>query len=179
MAPFGSRRGEAGSLTVYLMVGSVLLAGGFFYWLSIRSTPVEVEVVEGVVAPEGAPATVVDIDAFGVDPMAYVASVSELRGLGVGTRLGAEAFLLLGIPNQPSGYLVRIAPEVVPIGGDVEFGATVTVTGTVYARTDSVIDVWVASGGIDESQRVIAQFAESFLEARAVSVTAPPPPDPN
>jgi hypothetical protein len=140
---------------------------------------VEVEVVEGVAAPEEAPASVVALDAFGMNPMAYVASVSELRGLGVGTRLGAEAFLLLGIPNQPSGYLVRIAPEVVAIGGDVEFGATVTVTGTVYARTDSVIDAWVASGGIDESQRVIAQFAESFLEARAVSVTAPPQPDPN
>jgi hypothetical protein len=179
MVPFGSRRGEAGSLTVYLMVGAFLFAGGFFFWLSVRSTPVEVEVVEGNDAPEEAPATIVALDAFGANPMAYVASVSELRGLGVGTRLGAEAFLLLGIPNQPSGYLVRIAPEVVPIGGDVEFGATVTVTGTVYARTDSVIDAWVASGGIDESQRVIAQFAESFLEARAVSVTAPPQPDPN
>ena len=131
MVPFGSRRGEAGSLTVYLMVGSVLLAGGFFFWLSVKATPVEIEVVEGVAAPEEDPATVVTLDAFGMDPMAYVASVSELRGLGVGTRLGAEAFLLLGIPNQPSGYLVRIASEVVPIGGDVEFGATVTVTGTV------------------------------------------------
>ena len=179
MVPFGSRRGEAGSLTVYLMVVSVLLAGGFFFWLSIKATPVEIEVVEGVVAPEGAPATVVDIDAFGMDPMAYVASVSELRGLGVGTRLGAEAFLLLGIPNQPSGYLLKIAPEVVPIGGDVEFGATVSVTGTVYAMSDSVADAWVASGAISAGDRVIALFALSFLEARAVSVTAPPPPDPN
>jgi hypothetical protein len=53
------------------------------------------------------------------------------------------------------------------------------VTGAVYAMTDSVADAWVASGSIEENNRVIAQFAESFLEARAVSVTAPPQPDPN
>jgi hypothetical protein len=161
------------------MVGSVLLAGGFFFWLSVRATPVEVEVVEGVAAPEEAPASVVALDAFGMDPMAYLAGVSELRGLGVGTRLGAEAFLLLGIPNQPSGYLVRIAPDVVPIGGDVEYGATVSVTGTVHAMSDSVADAWVASGAISAGDRVLALFAESFIEARAVSVTAPPQPDPN
>ena len=49
MASFGSRRGEAGSLTVYLMVGAFLVAGGFFVWLSIQAAPVEVVVVEVVV----------------------------------------------------------------------------------------------------------------------------------
>ena len=177
MAPFGSRRGEAGSLTVYLMVGSVLLAGGFFFWLSVRATPVEVEVVEGVVAPEGAPATVVAIDAFGMDPLAHVGTVIELHRLGVAGTLGTEGFSV-GVPNYPQ-YLIKMLPDVVPIGGDVEYGATVSVTGTVYAMSDSVADAWVASGAIGAGDRVIALFALSFLEARAVSVTAPPPPDPN
>jgi len=177
MVPFGSRRGEAGSLTVYLMVGSVLLAGGFFYWLSIKATPIEVVVEEGVAAPEGAPATVVAIDAFGMDPLAHVGTVIELHRLGVGNPLGAEGFSV-GVPNYPQ-YLIMMLPDVVPIGGDVESGATVSVTGTVYAMSDSVADAWVASGAISAGDRVIALFALSFLEARAVSVTAPPQPDPN
>ena len=177
MVRFGSRRGEAGSLTVYLMVGSVLLAGGFFYWLSVKATPVELEVVEGVAAPEEAPATVVATEAFGADPMAHTAGVIELHRLGVGTPLGAEGFFV-GIPSNPQ-YLIKMLPDVVPIGGDIEFGATVSVTGTVYAMSDSVADAWVASGSISAGDRVLALFAESFLEARAVSVTAPPQPDPN
>ncbi len=177
MVPFGSRRGEAGSLTVYLMVGAFLFAGGFFFWLSVKATPVEVEVVEGGAAPEGAPATVVATEAFGTDPLAHVGTVIELHRLGVGTPLGAEGFFV-GIPNNPQ-YLIKMLPDVVPIGGDIEFGATVSVTGTVYAMSDSVADAWVASGSIGTGDRVLALFAESFLEARAVSVTAPPQPDPN
>ena len=46
MVSFGSRKGEAGSLSMYLMVGAFLVAGGFFAWLSVRASPVEVEVVE-------------------------------------------------------------------------------------------------------------------------------------
>ncbi len=178
MVSFGSRRGEAGSLTVYLMVGAFLVAGGFFFWLSIKAAPIEVAVEEGDEPVEQSMATVVAIDDFGMDPLAHAGMVVELHGLGVGTLLGAEAFLLNGIPNQTSGYLVKMSSGVVAIGGDVEPGATVTVTGTVYARTDSVLDAWVASGGVDEGQRVLAMFALSFLEARAVSVTAPPQPDP-
>jgi hypothetical protein len=67
-------------------------------------------------------------------------------------------------------------PEVVADSLDLATNTTVSVTGTVYAMTDSVADSWVASGVIAESDRVLAIFAESFLEARAVRVTAPPQP---
>ena len=112
-----------------------------------------------------------------MDPLAHVGTVIELHRLGVGGPLGAEGFSV-GVPNYPQ-YLIMMLPDVVPIGGDVEYGATVSVTGTVYAMSDSVADAWVASGAISAGDRVIALFALSFLEARAVSVTAPPQPDPN
>ena len=173
MASFGSRRGEAGSLTVYLMVGAFLVAGGFFVWLSIQASPVEVVVVEGV---EESMATVVDVSDFGMNPMAHAAMVIELRRLGVvNTMPGSSQTFFVGVPGD---YLVKMLPEVAVIGGDLERGATVSVTGTVYAMTDSAKDAWIASGGLAEGDRILADFAESFIEVRAVSVTAPPQPDP-
>ncbi|MCH7857151.1 MAG: hypothetical protein IIB37_10415 [Gemmatimonadetes bacterium] len=176
MVAFGSRRGEAGSLTMYLMVGAFLMAGGFFFWLSIKATPVEVVVIEGEDPVEQSSAMVVPTDTFSMDPMAYAGMVVELRRLGVQGLLGNEAFFVLTPGGQ---YLVKMLPELVVIGGDLEDGATVSVTGTVHAMTDSVADAWVASGGIGQNDRIVALFAVSFIEARAVSVTAPPQPDPD
>ena len=176
MVSFGSGRREAGSLSVYLMAGAFVVAGGFFAWLAVQAAPVDVEVVEGVTEEL---VLVVPIDVFGTDPMAQAGMVIELHRLGVQTVLiGEEAFFVM-VPNQLSGYLIKMSPEVVPIGGDVEVNATISVTGTVYAMTDSVKDAWIASGSLAESERILADFALSFLEARAVSVTAPPPPDSN
>ena len=45
--------------------------------------------------------------------------------------------------------------------------------------TDSIIDGWVASGAIAESDRILAVFAESFLELQGVRVTAEPQSDDN
>ena len=47
MVSFGSRRGEAGSLAMYLMTGAFFAVAGLMYWLNIRAAPIEVEVVEG------------------------------------------------------------------------------------------------------------------------------------
>ena len=176
MASFGSRRGEAGSLTVYLMVGAFLVAGGFFVWLSIQAAPVEVVVVEGDEESMATVSTVVDISDFGMNPMAHAATVIELRRLGVlNTMPQSSQTFFVGVPGD---YLVKMLPEVAVIGGDLEYGATVSVTGTVYAMTDSAKDAWMASGGLAEGDRILADFAESFIEVRAVSVTAPPQPDP-
>ena len=177
MASFGSRRGEAGSLTVYLMVAAFLVAGSFFVWLSIQAAPVEVMVVvEGDEESMATVATVVDISDFGMNPMAHAATVIELRRLGVlNTMPGSSQTFFVGVPGD---YLVKMLPEVAVIGGDLEYGATVSVTGTVYAMTDSAKDAWIASGGLAEGDRILADFAESFIEVRAVSVTAPPQPDP-
>lgn len=176
MASFGSRKGEAGSLTVYLMAGAFLVAGGFFVWLSIQAAPVEVAVVEGDEESMATVATVVDISDFGMNPMAHAATVIELRRLGVvNTMPESSQTFFVGVPGD---YLVKMLPEVAVIGGDLEYGATVSVTGTVYAMTDSAKDAWMASGGLAEGDRILADFAESFIEVRAVSVTAPPQPDP-
>ncbi len=176
MVSFGSRKGEAGSLSVYLMVVAFLLVGGFFAWLSVKAAPVEVAVVEE--GPTENLATVVALDVFGTDPMAQAGMVIQLARLGVQSLIGAEAFFV-GVPNLTSPYLIKMTSGVVANGGVVENGATVSLTGMVHAMSDSVADAWVASGGIAEDDRIIAEFAESFFEASEVNVTAPPRPDTN
>ena len=175
MVSFGSRKGEAGSLSLYLMVGAFLVAGGFFAWLSVRATPVEVAVEEEE-APVENMATVVAIEVFGTDPIAQAGMVIQLHRLGVETLIGTEAFFV-GASGLSSGYLVKMTPEVVASGGVLETGATVSLTGMVHVRTDSVVDAWVASGGIGEGDRILAEFSESFFEASEVEVTAPPQPE--
>jgi hypothetical protein len=173
MVSFGSRKSEAGSLSIYLMVGAFLVAGGFFAWLSVRATPVEVAVEEE--APVENLATVVGTDVFGTNPMAQAGMVIQLHRLGVETLIGTEAFFV-GASGLSSGYLVKMISEVVASGGVLETGATVSLTGMVHVRTDSVVDAWVASGGIGEGDRILAEFSESFFEASEVEVTAPPQP---
>ena len=175
MVSFGSRKGEAGSLSVYLMVVAFLLVGGFFAWLSVRAAPVEVAVVEE--GPIENLATVVAIDVFGTDPMAQAGMVIQLDRLGVQRLVGTEAFFVEA--SNLTNYLVKMIPGVVASGGVLESGATVSLTGMVHVRTDSVIDAWVASGGIGEGDRILAEFAESFFEAQEVNVMAPPQPDNN
>ena len=175
MVSFGSRRGEAGSLSIYLMVGAFLVAGGFFAWLSVKAAPVDVAVVEE--GPVENLATVVAIDVFGTNPLAQAGMLIQLDRLEVvGSLIGAEAFFVT-VPNQANAYLVKMLPEVMANGGVLENNATVSLTGMVYAMSDSVADAWVASGGIPEGNRILAIFADSFFEASEVEVTAPPQPE--
>ncbi len=178
MASFGSRSGEAGARALPLMFGAIVVAGGFFTWLFFQAAPVEVEVVEGGAVEEDF-ATVVPLEVFGMDPLAQEGMDIRLDRLGVQDLLGAEAFFVVGIPNQANPYLIKMTPEAVTNDGAPESGATVSVTGMVHAMSDSVADAWVASGGIGEGNRIVAVFAESFFEARAVRVTAPPRPQDN
>ena len=176
MVSFGSRRGEAGALSVYLMAGAFLSAAGLLAWLFVRAAPVEVEVVEGSSVIEEDVPTVVATDVFGADPMAQAGMLIQLNGLGVQSLVGSEAFFT-AVTGQSGPYLVKMAPEVVAGGVVVENRATVSVVGAVHTMSDSVADAWVASGGISEGDRILAVFAESFFEAAGVTVTVQPQPE--
>jgi len=171
MASFGSRRGEAGALSLYLMVGAFLSAGALMAWLFVRAAPVEVEVVEGVaVEAEGPMAAVVAIDVFGANPLGQAGKLITLHDLAVQSLVGTQAFFV-EVPGRSGPYLAKISPEALGAGASVENGSTVTVTGMVHAMSDSVADAWVFNGGIAESDRILAVFAESFFEAEEVTVT--------
>ena len=121
-----------------------------------------------ILAAEATP-THVALDVFGANPMAHVDILVTLDGVPVQSLVGSQAFFSL-FPNHRAPYLVKMLPEVVVDGGVVAAGAIVSVTGIVYAMSDSVADAWVASGDIAEADRVLAVFAESFFEAASVTV---------
>ena len=75
----------------------------------------------------------------------------------VGSLIGAEAFFVT-VPNQANAYLVKMLPEVMANGGVLENNATVSLTGMVYAMSDSVADAWVASGGHSGGQSDSCHF---------------------
>ena len=173
MFSFGSRRGEAGALSVYLMAGAFLSVAGLMAWLFVRAAPVEVEVVEGGSGIEEDAPTVVATDVFGADPMAQADMLITLHGLPVQSLVGTQAFFV-EIPNQSAPYLARMLPEAIAEGVEVENGATVSVTGRVHAMSDSVADAWIYTGGLAEADRALAVFAESFFEIDEVTVTGQP-----
>jgi hypothetical protein len=113
-------------------------------------------------------------DVFGADPLAYPDALIQVNRLLVQSLVGAQAFFV-EVPGQSSPYLVKLGPEVVADSVAVPNGATVSVIGYVHQMTDSVADDWVASGGLSEGNRVLAIFAESFLEAADIIVAGAGP----
>ncbi len=120
--------------------------------------------------PNAQAATPVALDVYGANPMAQADILITLRRVPVQALVGSQAFFF-GLPNQRAPSLVKMLPEVVVDGGVLEPGATVSVTGTVYAMSDSVADAWIASGGLAAGDRMLAVFNESFFEAARVTVT--------
>jgi len=160
------------------MIGAFLSTAGFMTWLFFQAAPVQVEVVEGAPVEEGDVATVVDLEDFAADPMAYAGTFIQLNGLTVQNSIGREAFFVV-LPNQTDPYFVKMLPDVAESGVEIQRNGGVSTVGTVYAMSDSAADSWVASGGIAEGDRILADFALSFFEASGVTVTAEPPPEEN
>ncbi len=156
------------------MVFAFVLVGGFLAWLNQQARSEELAVVEDFTDDAGLVARVVPTDVFGADPSAFPEVLIQVNRLLVQSLVGAQAFFV-EVPGQPSPYLVKLGPEVVADSVVVPNGATVSVIGYVHQMTDSIADDWVASGGLSEGDRVLAIFAESFLEAADIIVAGAEP----
>jgi len=162
-------------LALPLMVFAFVLVGGFLAWLNQQARSEELAVVEDFTGDVGlATARVIPTDVFGADPLAFPDALIQVNRLLVQSLVGAQAFFV-EVPGQPSPYLVKLGPEVVADSVVVPNGATVSVIGYVHQMTDSIADDWVASGGLSEGDRVLAIFAESFLEAADIIVAEAEP----
>ena len=146
------------------MLLTFAVVGGFLYWLSMQAAEMEVAVVEEAVDVEDfSSAPIVDAGVFGSDPMAHAGGVIRIDDLAVQSAVGSEAFFV-EMPNHAGPYLIKMGARVVADSVAVPSGSQVSVIGSVYVMSDSVADDWVASGGITEADRILATFAESFLE---------------
>ena len=165
MASLGSSKGASDRGSLVLMISAFVIVGGFLAWLNIKAADIEVAVVEDTSGDstwlDSAP--VVEAAVFGSDPMAHSNGVVRINNLSVESAVGSQAFFV-EMPNQPGPYLIRMGARVVADSITVPSGSTVSLVGRVYAMSDSVADEWVASGAITEADKILATFAQSFLE---------------
>jgi len=171
MGDKASRRGAA-NLGMPLMIVAFLAIAGFLYWLNLQAQAdaaaraVEEDVPEDT-SSAMAGALVPGEDLQG-DPSPYEGMTIKVEGLSVASRLGTQGFWL-ELPNK-NPFLVSMSEAVKAEGTSVTTGQTVTVTGTIYAMGDSVLDAWSRAGTIGEGDRLAAEFATHFLEAQQVRV---------
>jgi len=166
MATFGSRGGFAEKLSLPLMIISFLIVGGFLYWLNITAEPTEVAIVEEDVDAGSGASAILDMDDFLANPEGQIDAIVEVTGARVASRLGTQAF---GIGPDDRPYLVKMGPAVVEAGTQILVESLVNITGTVFMMSDSVLSSWDSLGVFsNEGDRIVAEFATSFLEASSV-----------
>lgn len=167
MATLKSRAGAA-KLGAPLMVLSFLMVAGFIYWLSVTAEPTEVVAPE----PETTLENVVAIEAFSAGPDGYVGQIVSFEDVAVTGRNGNHAFFITLADANSNGYLLHLSDS---LAADtmvtVATGMTLTVTGTVVATNDSVLDAWEAAGAFtNQAERLMAQstYYLNFLEVTLI-----------
>ena len=173
MASFEPPKIELADRSLILMISAFIAVGSFLFWLNIKASETELAVIEDTTgkSSEISSAPIVDASLFGSNPMAHSDGIIRINDLLVQSGVGAHAFFV-EMPGQPGPYLVKLGPEVMADSVSVPSGSRASVIGNVYAMTDSVADDWVATGAITEADKVLASFAESFLEALDIVVVA-------
>lgn len=166
MATLGSRRGFADKLSLPLMIVSFLILGGFLYWLSVTAEPTEVAIVEETTDEGPGASAILALEDFLANPEGQLDAIVEVTGARVASRLGTQAFWI-GPDDRP--YLVKMGPEVIEAGTEILVESVVKITGTVYMMSDSVLTDWDGMGVFsNEGDRIVAEFATSFLEAVSI-----------
>lgn len=162
------RRKPRRGLTWLWMLLSLVLISGFMYWLSISSEPTEIVIVQEEEPLDEPGVLAVALDAFAADPDSYVGGDIRLDGVRAQSTMGSQAYWL----EMPTGvpFLMKLDSSLVSDSTlSVEVGTTYAVVGTMHTMTDSVLTAWSEAGAIaDEGQRMQAEFATSFLEARRI-----------
>lgn len=173
MATLKSRAGAA-KLGAPLMVLSFLMVAGFMYWLSVTAEPTEV--VE--VTPDAVLENVVSFEAFSAGPSEYLAEVVSLEDVTVTSLLGYHSFWTNLVDANATAYLLHLSDSLVADSlVSVSTGMVVTVTGTVTAMNDSILDAWDAAGAYSVAvDRTLAEFAENFIEVTLIEMPEPSEP---
>lgn len=123
------------------LVAAIIVVGGFMYWLYSASTRVEPNTV--------AADTVVELvrvadTAFAANPELYSGDRILLAPLTIADTLGVAA-LTVDLPGM-AGYPLILDRPVIDADIAVAPGDAIVVAGSVYALTDSLLDVYVQRG---------------------------------
>ncbi len=152
----------AGKLVMLL---SVVVVGGFLYWLSATSEPTQVAVAE----PDAAEYNEVPFAQFSASPEAYRGQEVMLRAVPVVSPMGSQAFFTNLADAQNTPFLLHLSAGLVADSVTVAVGDSVDVAGVVLAMSDSVVSAWELAGAIaNDGERSLALFAEHFVEILSV-----------
>ena len=171
MADNASRRGAVEMGTV-LMVLAFGVIGFFIWWLNGQATLERATraaiAADTVAEDEFAGVTTISAADLQLDASPFEGQQIRLAGLEVQSLLGTQGFWL-GLPNN-NPFLVSMSPEVIAEGLTVAQGDVATVTGTIFAMSDSTLNAWTTAATIQENDRIVAEFATHYLEAVQVEV---------
>ena len=174
MADKASRRGAA-NLGMPLMILAFIIGLGFFYWLFLQAQDQKAQ--EAVKMQEAAAekaltypdATELQGTDLQRDPTPLVGELVKVEALPVASTLGTQGFWLQ-LPNK-NPFLVSLDDSLRADSLSVRAGQKVVVVGTIQAMSDSAVNAWVSSGSIGEGDKLAAEFATHYLQARHVQVT--------
>ena len=165
-----SNRGE-GSLGAILSVVAIAAIGAFMFWLNAQSREIEEERAAAAAALAEAER---DLNAGDLltDPSGAVGRRTVIDSIRVAAGLGEAAFAIALSETVQSPVLMASDPiqrlrmaGITLYGGDIVF-----VSGQVFTFNDSIANVWVEQGAVNEGMGEQIPTAPTFLLADSVTV---------
>ncbi len=177
MATFYPRsRAGAADLAMPLMLVSFAVIAGFLYWLSIEAanaTPVVVAEEEQETGVAGAQSMTTFSDGL----EGFLGQEVSVRAVPVISGVGPNAFLTSLRDANETAFLMHFGPGVLGEGAAYPVGGVVDVTGVVVTMSDSILNDWEAAGSFPgPADRLLAEFAETFLELSVMDEVSPSTP---
>lgn len=140
------------------------------FWLASRTdeitTAVPMEADTAAVDTAAAAGNTVELAAIAAAPDSFANQTVTVADASVAATLGERAFWAAIEGANP--FLVVLDPAVAN-PEVIAAGTPVTMTGTVGAVSDSLVNQWVTDGAIPEGQRDAAAFATHFFLAEQIS----------
>lgn len=161
-----SDRGAMG-LTTILGIVALVLTAGFLFWLYDRSTSYEpvTPVMEDTMAEQTGALGVADLRA---DPAAVAGERGAVDSVEVAGRLGRAVFTFR--LDTATAYPVLLSPDLIQRGSQVYGGDLISVRGRFYQLTDSLKNVWVERGAVDQGQVGNLPATATFLLADSLRI---------
>lgn len=173
MADISVTQKPRGSNTWIWMTLAIISVAALMVWLFFASEQAR---TVAAIDEDGAPATATEAEGAAADGETEAATIPEIAGtpetfigrrlrienVEVAATLGPSAFWA-DVPGA-NPFLVLASPDMTQ-QPEISTGDQFTVRGSVAAVNDSLVNVWVESGAVNEQARDQAAFATHYLLA--------------
>jgi hypothetical protein len=146
------------------MLGTLVLLGGFLYWLATNAEPTPPPVLEGDPDEQMGPAAVaVNVDSVNILGPTLQGQTVRIENASVGQALSETAFMVDA--SQP--FVAVMNSDMIAAGEPMPSG-TFTLVGTLQERTDSILAAWLEDGTVTPANEMIADFASQYVTITAI-----------